>query len=220
MKKPGSSIPHNRRPNRCIDCFMLKALCVCAELSPLDVQTKLILVMHCKENNMTTNTGRLAVRKLKNSKLYLRGARDQPFELSKDQLDLDNTFVLFPSSASQVLTPEWVIGRKKPITLIVPDGSWSQATRMYRRDKVLNSLPTVTLISQGESQYQLRKINEATRVCTLEAIARAFEILEGSVNGPVVRRELERVFKIFVDRVLYSRGQKNINQVYGGIPHA
>jgi len=54
---------------------MLRPLCLCAELPQLQLRTHLCLVMHSAELRKTTNTGRLAVRALRNAALLVHGRR-------------------------------------------------------------------------------------------------------------------------------------------------
>ena len=58
----------------CMSCFMHKSLCFCDLIPSLETKTKLTLIIHYKEIFKTTNTGRLAIKSLKNSEMRVRGA--------------------------------------------------------------------------------------------------------------------------------------------------
>jgi DTW domain-containing protein YfiP len=64
------------------------------------------------------------------------------------------------------------------------------------------------------SIYGLRSEPRRGGLATIEAIARAFELLE----GPHVRATLERVFRAMVERTLWSRGKIDADAVTSGIP--
>ena len=51
-------------------------------------------------------------------------------------------------------------------------------------------------------------------LATFEAIARALGILE----GVGIQHELEKVFTMLVDRLLWARGKKSSKDCLGGIP--
>jgi glutamine phosphoribosylpyrophosphate amidotransferase len=53
-------------------------------------------------------------------------------------------------------------------------------------------------------------------VCTFEAIARILGVIEGAT----VQQELEVLFRKFVGRQLWSRGDLQADEVVGGIPEA
>jgi DTW domain-containing protein len=102
----------------------------------------------------------------------------------------------------------------KPFTLIVPDGTWRQARRVRSRVPGLGDVPCVALPAGEPSIYGLRSAARRGGLATIEAIARAFELLE----GPHVRETLERVFRAMVERTLWSRGKIDADAVTGGIP--
>ena len=52
---------------------------------------------------------------------------------------------------------------------------------------------------------------------TLEAIALALETLEGG-SGASVRHRLESIYRVMVERTLWSRGRLTAAEVTGGIP--
>ena len=64
------------------------------------------------------------------------------------------------------------------------------------------------------TSYLLRFEPKMEGLATMEAIARAYRILEGDF----IASRLEEVFRIMVDRTLYSRGKIARDQVHGGVP--
>ena len=100
------------------------------------------------------------------------------------------------------MTPEWVAQDPRPITLIVPDGTWSQARRIPKRIPRLSEVPAVTLPSDMPSQYKLRHEPIPNGLATYEAIARSLGVIEGLE----VRRALETPFQEMVARTWHTRG--------------
>lgn len=173
--------------------------------------------MHHGEARTSSNTGRLAHALLKNSEIRLRGAPENPFTAEGWVGAGVTSLVLFPTETAQVLTPEWVASLKQPITLIVPDGNWSQARKVLLREPALKDAIPVKLPPGPPSQYRLRKAPRIEAVCTIEAIARALRILEGA-QGEQVESHLLRGFQIMVERVLWSRGEIKTEESLTGIP--
>lgn len=185
---------------------------MCALIPHLSTRTRLVLVIHRFEDRKTTNTGRLATECLSNSEIWVRGHVDQP----SDHFVPDpqtQPLLLFPSDESIPLTE--FIGCSQPIALIVPDGTWRQASKVPQRVPSLAHVPRVSLPDAGPvTQYRLRHETRDGGLATIEAIARAFGLLE----GPAVQAALERVFHIMVERTLWSRGELDADCVTGGIP--
>ena len=204
----------SRRDNvaaRCRQCRMHDSLCVCALIPRLETRTRLVLVIHRDEERKPTNSGQLAARCLPNSEIYVRGVANQPpprFTSDPARQPL----LLFPSDdaipiASFARSP-------RPVTLIVPDGTWRQAGKVPQRMPGLRDLPRVSLPPGAPTIYRLRAEAPGARLATLEAIARALGILEGDA----VREALERLFRVMVERTLWLRGALRSDQVTGEIP--
>ena len=75
-----------------------------------------------------------------------------------------------------------LVDSPRPITLVVPDGTWSQAVRARRRIPGLADIPCAALPPGLVSTYRLRHDPRAGRVSTLEAIAHALGVLEGPAH--------------------------------------
>ena len=181
---------------------MLDWFCVCALFpSPkLETRTRVVLIIHRYEHRKPTNTGRLAVECLENSEVLIRGHESSPSAPFVAPEGTD-AVLRFPHVGA---TPLLDLPRTdRPLTLIVPDGSWRQASKVRQRIPGLRDLPCVFLPKEAASQYRLRHEAHDTGLATIEAIARALEILE----GPEVRSALERVLHAMVERTLWSRGQ-------------
>ena len=204
---------------RCTRCHMLSGLCVCALIPEprLETRTRLVLFIHRFEDRKPTNTGRLATECLANSEVIVRGQPghpDAPYIASPEAESL----LLFPSPDATPLA-EHVASR--PVTLIVPDGSWRQASKVRNRVPGMREIPCVWLPQDVQSTYRLRHEAHPTGLATIEAIARAFELLEGGMRGTEVRQQIERVFNAMVERTLWSRGQLKTSELqYGAVSRA
>lgn len=197
-------------PARCGRCHVHRSLCFCPEIPRLVTRTRLLLVIHYREQRKPTNTGSLAAECLTNSTVLVRGHSAQ----RECSLDLDptaTTLVLFPHEHAQPLTD---FAAKQPITLVVPDGNWRQASKVRTRIPELTNAPLVSLPVGPPSNYALRHESQAGGLATLEAIARAFGILEGAA----VQAQLERVLRIMVERTLWARGALRDHELSYGLP--
>jgi DTW domain-containing protein len=186
----------SRRLPRCAGCWLPLALCLCAELPRLRVRTRLVVVMHRREAITSSNTGRLAVRSIEGAWLRVRGRIE---DAEQEPLPEGRRLALFPGPFARVLGPGDAQG--EPLTLLVPDGSWTQARKLARRDEDLSAAEAVALPPSGSSRYGLRRSPGEDRLCTLEAIARALGILE----GPEVEAALLLALDRFVERTLVVR---------------
>src|SRR3954466_9657377 len=134
----------SRSADRCERCRIYRPLCLCGEVEHLALGTRVVIYMHWRERFRATNTGWLACLALPNSEIRLRGAREQQLRPA-ETAPLKNAFLLFPSQDAVELTPEWLARQPRPVTLVVPDGSWNQAKKVPYRESGLAGIPNVRL---------------------------------------------------------------------------
>lgn len=204
----------SRRDNahvRCQRCHLHASLCLCPLIPQLVTRTRVVLVIHHTEQRKPTNTGLLALECLQNSELWVRGntrTADEQFQLDATTTPL----LLFPDDGA---TPIAEFAKSsRPVSLVVPDGNWRQASKVPRRVPCLAGVTRVSLPEGPPTSYRLRHEPRTGGLATMEAIARALGVLE----NPTVQQELERVFGVMVERALWARGSLAATHVSGGIP--
>jgi DTW domain-containing protein YfiP len=208
----------SRRENaafRCRVCRMLGRLCVCPLIPdpPLVTRTRVVLVMHRSENFKSTNTGRLATACIANSEVIVRGHKGKPSEPLAWGAEV-RPLLLFPFEDATPIADAMRALDARPVVLVVPDGTWRQASKVRRRVPGLADLPCVSVSGEARLPHRLRAEAHEHGLSTLEAVARALSILEGEH----VQRRLERVFRSMVERTLWTRGELGADDVCGGIP--
>ncbi len=177
-------------------------LCLCPSIPRYDLGTRLVLVMHHRERIKTTATGPLALEALPNSELRIHGHREHPLDLSDLDTPERRTLILYPGDDAPVLTRELLEEDRRPVTLVVPDGTWRQASRMGRRLPGLEHARMVRLPEGPPTRWGIRRECHPQGVATFEAIARALGIIE----SPAVQAGLEELFDLMVQRTLRARG--------------
>ncbi|MBN2574228.1 MAG: DTW domain-containing protein [Deltaproteobacteria bacterium] len=202
-------------PLRCPRCRLHTDLCACDVLRPMAVATELVVVAHRYEVRKPTSTGRLAVLCLQGARLCrrgLHGAQDDPVTWGPGRTPL----LLFPCPGAIPLDA-WRAAQPTsppPVALIVPDGTWRQAKRVRRRVPGLAAITAVTVPGAHADGVRLRQPTAPNRLATLEAIARAFGILE----GPAAEAHLMHAFRTVVERALWSNGRLSSAEITTSIP--
>lgn len=181
---------------------MLNDLCICPSIPRYDLPTRIVLVMHHREWIKTTATGPLALEALPNSELRIHGYPDRPLDFSDLDIPERRTLLLFPGEDVPVLGRGLLDQDDRPITLVVPDGTWRQASRMGRRLPGLDHAEMVRLPKGAPTEWGLRREYHPDGLATFEAIARALGIIE----SPAVQTGLEELFRLMVQRTRQSRG--------------
>ena len=172
--------------------MLFKNICICNDIQKFGLKMRVTIMMHIKEINRSTNTGKLAKLMLTNSTVVPVGAPDMPAKREDIILPGYENLVLFPI-ATQNLDANFLSTLKLPVNLIVLDGNYNQAGKMFRSE-LLDGVKRVRLPFGQKSNYELRHIKGTEKISTIEAIIKAIEIIE---NGPAV----EAIHKIFLQMV-------------------
>ena len=208
----GSEADMSRRKNplsRCLACHMRKELCLCGQIrecrDSIKNTVRIHILMHHRERHLTTNTGRLAALSIPHCQVHYRGLPNKALNCAELVDSERENLVLFPHDDAEVLSPDFLKKITKPITLLVPDGSWRQAYKVAKREDAFSNLKRVVLPLGKISEYKLRREPKAHGLATFEAIARAL----GIVDCKETQDKLETVFRLMVERILRSRGYVN-----------
>jgi DTW domain-containing protein YfiP len=165
--------------SRCPRCLF--QVCLCADIPAIQARTQVVIVRHPAERYRSSNSGRLAHLALAGSVLVEPEGPLPP---------LDGAHLLFPIGEAACAAPS-----PPPRRLVVLDGSWSQARRMYRKLEALRGLPILHV--PGElAPVRFRASPGPGRVSTIEAIAQALRLLEGEAAAA----PLEALFALAVAR--------------------
>ena len=214
---------------RCPDCRMHRSLCICGLLPRIETRTRVVLIVHQLEAVKPTNTGLVAARCLPSSTVVYRGRAPQGAAPGEAHGEGGATpdwpaavaaaaagaqpLVLYPHPSATPLE-EWRGRTEAAVALVVPDGTWAQATRIHARFAArAGDLPCVSLPA-SRSGKRLRTGRSPHQMATLEALAVALGILE----GPEVEAALLRVYRIMTERTLWTNGRIATADVTGGIP--
>ncbi len=187
---------------RCYRCRMHAHLCICAHTPQLDLATRLVLVMHYREMTKPTSTAILALNALSNSEYRLHGKMNHILKLDDLNDPARRVLVLYPDPNAATLSREFLEQDDRPISLVVPDGTWRNVIRMRGRLLSLPFAETVKLPVGEPGQWTIRKPQVSQQLSTYEAIARAYGIIE----SPEIQEQLEAVFHLMVQRIRQSRG--------------
>ena len=188
---------------RCKGCGLYKGICICRHIVKNSLSTRLTLLIHSMELRKVSNTGRLARLCLENSAMFIRGKKGIVWNENEILPGGYEHRILFPN-ANQVLTPDMRLINGKPINLIVPDGNWHQAKRMIISEPYLQKIKRVKLVPRPSVHHYVRKAAAPGKVSTLEAVARAYGLLENTE----IQNQLENVLTAMNEKLNKIRGYR------------
>jgi DTW domain-containing protein YfiP len=161
----------------CMRCRRPTRACYCAHVPRIETKTRVVVVQHPRERDVPIGTARMATLCLPNSELHVTTSVGESRELARSLADPSRPAILLsPGEDARDIVND---PPKTPVTLVVVDGTWSQAAKIIKRDPALRALPRYAFTPAAPSEYRIRREPEETFVSTIEALALALAALEG-----------------------------------------
>jgi DTW domain-containing protein YfiP len=176
----GAPAPQQRAPRAyCRRCDKAQVACLCAVVSPVANRTGLTILQHPRERSHALGTVRIARLGLR----HLHVERCAPWEDSsaiRARVPA-GAALLYPAPSARPL--DELPRGQRPHHLVVLDGTWFHAKKIYDAHQWLRELPQVCLLPQRPSGYRIRREPRRHCLATLEAIVEALRILEPRTRG-------------------------------------
>jgi hypothetical protein len=174
----------------CARCGKPAALCVCAEVKPLDNRVALLILQHPQEQDRELGTARLTVLHLKRATMKVGLSWPSLAKALGSEVDPKRWAVLYLGAASAATLPRdreltLLDSKGSPVEeqdralnaiegIIVLDGSWSQAKTLWWRNPWVLKCRRLALNPKQPSRYgKLRREPRREGLSTLEATAMA-----------------------------------------------
>ena len=163
----------------CSNCAYPKAVCLCAEIKPLNHQTQVIILRHSSEASVAKGTARL-VALCSRSTLIVDGETEEDFIDVKQQLGRAGIKPVLIYPGEKVLSiEEDIVSRKSYNCLIFLDGTWKKTYKLLKLNSWLLDIPQCTFSQVLSSKYTIRKSQKSYGLSTLEAVAYSLQLVEG-----------------------------------------
>lgn len=179
----------------CDNCQRPTLACICDFIANINNITPVIVLQHPSEVKQTKGTVALLSKSLTNCQVIIGEDFSKNERLEKIMAKYQ-ALLLYPSEQSSEITVAKYYqqhtkrdsteqGNSKPLCLIILDGTWKKAYRMFMLSINLHQLTHVflphTMAKKG--QYSIRKVAKKNALSSLEATCYGLAILEGEYNG-------------------------------------
>lgn len=177
----------------CQQCQRPTIACICNFICKIDNRTPVLVLQHPSEVKQTKGTVALLSRSLSNCQVIVGEDFSQHDELNSI-LAHHQALLLYPSIQAQVLSSSTIeldnthinCNKKslQPKLLIILDGTWKKAYRMFMLSQNLQALTQVCLpdILANSGQYLIRKVAKENALSSLEACCFALALLENELD--------------------------------------
>lgn len=157
----------------CWRCRRPRRVCWCDAVLPVASRTHVVFLQHPREAKVPVSTCRMAHLSLPNSELHV-GISAVGNPRLEEVCRQPGVALLFPSADATD------VGRlsQPPSTLVVVDGTWSNAKKIAERCPLLSTLPRVSFTPERPGAYRIRREPAEHCLSTIEAVAYVLERLE------------------------------------------
>ncbi|WP_065430388.1 tRNA-uridine aminocarboxypropyltransferase [Vibrio scophthalmi] len=192
---------------RCDYCQVATKYCVCAYQPDIDTDVAVMLIVSESEVFKPSNTGRLILDAVKEGYVY-QWNRTEPAPDMIALLQDENyqPFIVFPDEYVDVKSrlieqpAQQFCQGKKPLMILL-DGSWREARKIFRKSTYLQHLPVLSIQPQVLSQYMMRKSENEQHLSTAEVAVLVLEQL----GEQQASKMLDEWFAVFRETYLLSK---------------
>lgn len=172
----------------CLQCGKANNACICDWIKPIDCSVRVVILQHPSESKKPMGTAKILQLSLSGCEIWVGEDFSQHPELN--DLLQDEKFeslVLYPNEHSQSLervkeSRLALNAHGKSLCLILLDGTWKKAYKMWQLSSNLHSLPSVALPSHIQGNYRIRKAPTEQHLSTVEAGFHALSAVESQVD--------------------------------------
>jgi len=190
----------------CYHCYRPKTSCMCAYITPIETNTRFVILMHPKEFRKTKNgTGHFTNLSLKNCELHVGidfTKHDAINAILEDKYN--NCFVLYPSKNSINLNEEKIGEEKRQIVLFLIDSTWTCSRAMLKESPNIDVLPKVSFTHTKSSAFTFKEQPQAYCLSTMESTLCVLELLNQHQIEHISQSILKDFLKPFHKMVEYQ----------------
>ncbi len=202
----------------CQQCGKAHVLCVCKALRPVANRTPIIILQHPSEVNRPLGTAVIAKLGLENCRIFVGENFDEhPLWLQYYRQYQGRMALLYPAQGASFLQDWYQYPSKMEFeqqatsAVIILDGTWKKAYKMWQLSRCLHSLPLVKLSEDLVGNYRIRKAPRANALSTIEAIMAALHVIEPALST----ESMDHAFQQMIETHLSHLPEQVRNRING-----
>ncbi len=172
----------------CHVCQRPEKACICSFTCEVNNDIHVVILQHPSEVKQTKGTVALLANSLLHCQVIVGENFSQDEQLAQ-VLENHQAMLLYPSDDALVLSEQAIVLPKenttKPPCIIILDGTWKKAYRMFMLSKNLHNLMHICLPESLASagKYLIRKVAKKNALSSLEACCYALALLEKELKS-------------------------------------
>ncbi|MCR9943373.1 tRNA-uridine aminocarboxypropyltransferase [Vibrio owensii] len=196
----------------CSQCGKSRKACICQWIVPLANEVELIILQHTSEEHRPLGTARILNLSLNHCTCLI--GEDFSNNEALNTLLEDSAYqhcILYPSEQLLCLSELATVGETadKKIRLILLDGTWKKAYKMWQLSTNLHSIPTVKLPEDLQGHYTIRKAPSNNSLSTVEAGFHALSLMETGKDFTPLLTAFEKMIEFQIAQMPPGVFEKN-----------
>ncbi len=193
----------------CSQCGKSLKACICQWIQSLTSNVELIILQHPSEAKRPMGTARILTLSLSNSHYFVGEDFSHHDELNQllAQSDVDH-FVLYPGENSLEAGVQLTEGKQK-IRVILLDGTWKKAYKMWQLSSNLQALPLLRLPTELKGNYRIRKAPSDNALSTVEAGFHILSLLEPERDFTPLLSAFDNMIQFQIEQMPQGVFEKN-----------
>ena len=168
----------------------------------------IIILQHPRESKHPLNTARILELGIGNCEVWVGEDFADHTQLQKTLSEKD-CYLLFPGANAHASRD--ILRTAMPEVLIILDGTWRKAKKIYYRNPQLQQLPRIELTDLAISDYRIRKAPGEGALSTVEA---AVTLLRQASRDSKAHQQLLDTFSLMIDQQINAMGQEIFKKNY------
>ncbi|MCO4800069.1 MAG: DTW domain-containing protein [Colwelliaceae bacterium] len=165
----------------CSSCQRPQVSCICHLIYPTKNNVHVVILQHPSEVKQTKGTVKLLSNSLSSCQVFIGEDFTYHKGLLENLIKYKNKIaLLYPSTDAEIVKGN-IEGKfiDNIQCIILLDGTWKKAYRLYMMNKVLQDMPHCILPDGIDGEYHIRKTQIKGALSTLEACCHGLAIIEG-----------------------------------------
>jgi len=190
----------------CYNCYRPQTSCMCPHITPIETNTRFVILMHPKEFRKTKNgTGHFTNLSLSNCEIFVGIDFSERTEINEIINHPDNNcFVLYPSEYSINLNKENIGNTNKNTVLFLIDSTWPCSRAMLSASPNVEKLKKVSFTHTKSSAFTFKEQPQEYCLSTMESTLCVLELLNQHNIEDLSSNELKYFLKPFHKMVEYQ----------------
>lgn len=187
----------------CAQCGRAKKACICSTIQILNTNTQLIILQHPTEVKRAKGTAKILSLSLPNSVCFVGEDFSHHEKLNQllQQPDYKNVLLYPKSGAKNLREIASSASNDQKIRLILIDGTWKKAYKIYQLSLNLQSLAAYVLPTDLVGNYIIRKAPSSNSLSTVEAGYYALSMLEPTINFQPLLNSFDSMVEFYLQQV-------------------